>query len=65
MSGPFPEPKENDYDIPDEKYKYDLQGGGIRHNHTSWKDENGDHFESYNYDKEGNMENFHNENGPK
>lgn len=61
----YPDPRENDYPIPDNKYNGDLQGGGIRHNSTHWDDDIGHHRESYNYDREGNMENFHDENGPK
>jgi len=55
---------ERDYPIPDDKYRGDLPGGGIRHNSTHWEDQDGRHRESYNYDREGNIENLHNEKGP-
>lgn len=39
-------------------------GGGIRHNSTQWNDQDGHHRESYNYDREGNIENLYTDKGP-
>jgi len=58
------DPNERDYPIPDDKYRGDLPGGGIRHNSTQWEDQDGRHRESYNYDEHGNMENLHHDNEP-
>jgi hypothetical protein len=62
MSGP--DPRERDYPIPDDRYTGNLQGGGIMKNSTHWDDQDGHHRESYNYDREGNMENLHHDNEP-
>lgn len=64
MPGPYPPPESHDYPIPDDRYKYDLQGGGIMHSTTRWQDQDGRHRESYNYDREGNIENLHSDRGP-
>ena len=63
-NGPYPAPDARDYPIPDDRYAGDLQGGGIMHSSTHWQDENGHHRESYNYDRDGNIENLHSDRGP-
>lgn len=65
VSGPSNNgPQERDYPIPDDRYTGNLPGGGIRHNSTSWEDQYGRHRESYNYDRDGNIENLHSDKGP-
>ena len=64
MAGPYGPPQEHDYPIPDDRYTGNLPGGGIRHSSTHWQDETGYHRESYNYDRDGNIENLHSDRGP-
>lgn len=66
MSNQDQDINKHDYPIPADKYDGDLPGKDIRHNSTSWRDKDGNkHRESYNYDENGYMENFHDDRGPR
>jgi hypothetical protein len=41
-----------------------IPGGDVRHNSYHWDDQDGHHRESYDYDREGNMDNLHHDNEP-
>jgi len=64
MPSDYPDPREHDYPRDPRTYNGNLPGGDVRHNSYHWNDQDGHHRESYDYDREGNMDNLHHDNEP-